>query len=204
MKKKKYIITMILLVVLCLGVQFTLKGTELSDYVSTALSVMAAVTCWLEFRSSERVNEAQLIMELNDQFITNPQFNEVEMKLERYYEKYVKAQQSGEPIGSIPFDINLDEINKERQGLINYLVHLEGVAALVNEEVLHLDAITDLMAYRYFIAVNNPHVQKKELLPYQDYYRGCFRIYDNWSKKLGADKVPMADHALVKGSTRKS
>lgn len=54
------------------------------------------------------------------------------------------------------------------------------------------------MAYRYFIAVNNPIVQKYELIPYKDYYQGCFKLYEKWSKELGEDKVPMVDNALSK------
>ena len=96
----------------------------------------------------------------------------------------------------IPFGIDLDVFDERRQSVINYLVHLEGIAALVNEGVLHLNVITDLMAYRYFIAVNNPVVQEKELYPFQDYYRGCFRIYEKWSKSLEAEKIPMAENAL--------
>ena len=97
-----------------------------------------------------------------------------------------------------PAELRFTERHRTRQDLVNYLVHLEGVAALVNEGVLHLDVITDLMAYRYFIAVNNPVVQQKELLPYRDYYQGIFRLYDNWSKTLGEGKVPLAEYALSK------
>ena len=86
---------------------------------------------------------------------------------------------------------------QERQHLVNYLVHLEGIAALVHEGVLRSKVVTNLMAYRYFIAVNNPIVQKNELLPYEDYYQGCFAIYEKWSKTLGQDKVPMNEYALI-------
>ena len=49
------------------------------------------------------------------------------------------------------------------------------------------------MSYRYFIAVNNPIVQKTELIKYKDFYHGIFDIYDNWVteiRKLG-EEPPM-------------
>ena len=51
------------------------------------------------------------------------------------------------------------------------------------------------MSYRYFIAVNNPIVQKLELLEYTDYYMGCFAIYDEWVEDLHEQGVipPMYD-----------
>ena len=78
----------------------------------------------------------------------------------------------------------------KRQNLVNYLVHLEGIATLVNNGVLRLDAINDLMAYRYFIAVNNPVVQQLELDPYEEYYHGLVGINTEWSKKMG-ENMPL-------------
>ena len=198
MRKQPYIAAMITLVLLYLIGQYYIGSDTYISVVTTVWTIVAGVSFWMEFRSNERINEAQLIMELNDQFISNPQFTAVELELEKYYAQYVKAQQAGEPTEDIPFGIDLDKFDDKRQSVINYLVHLEGIAALVNEGVLHLNAITDLMAYRYFIAVNNPVVQEKELLPYQAYYQGCFRIYDNWSRQLGEENVPMKDEALGK------
>lgn len=80
---------------------------------------------------------------------------------------------------------------------MNYLVYLEGIAALVKEWVLHIKVITNLMAYRYFIAVNNPLVQEEELLPYRNYYQGIFFIYKRWSDVLGKDNVPMSKYSLA-------
>ena len=196
MKKRSYIVTMFALVsIFLVGYRYA-KGSIYIEIITTILAIVAAVAFWMEFRSNERINEAQLIMELNDQFISNKQFAEVEWKLEKYYASFKNAKKSGEDVSRIPLDMDLSMDKQERQHLVNYLVHLEGIAALVNEDVLHLKAITNLMAYRYFIAVNNPIVQKVELLPYKDYYQGCIAIYDKWSKTLGKDKVPMNEYAL--------
>lgn len=204
MKRRPYIAAMIVLVALFLIGQYYITDNAYIEIITTVLAIVAAVAFWMEFRSNERINEAQLIMELNDQFISNPQFTKVELELEKYYSEYREAQRLGRDIDTIPFGIDMEKLDEKRQSVINYLVHLEGIAALVNEGVLHLNVITDLMAYRYFIAVNNPVVQEKELLPYREYYRGCFRIYEKWSQALGADKVPMGENALDKTDQKKA
>ncbi len=89
--------------------------------------------------------------------------------------------------------------NGNCQHLVNYLVHLEGIAAIINNGVLHLDVIDDLMAYRYFIAVNNPVVQKMELLEYANFFQGCFNVYQRWKKVLEKQKseIPMIENDLI-------
>lgn len=52
------------------------------------------------------------------------------------------------------------------------------------------------MSYRYFIAINNPIVQKLELLEYPEFYKGCIGIYDDWVKILIEQGIepPMYDY----------
>lgn len=190
MNKRHYILLMIVLSTLFLVGRYYIRDSVYIEIITTILAIIAAVCFFMELKSNERINEAQLIMELNDQFITNPQFTNVELELEKYFNAYRKAGSPEERTNGIPFGIDLDIFDENRQSLVNYLVHLEGVAALVDEGVLHLNVITDLMAYRYFIAVNNPIVQEKELLPYRDYYQGIIRIYEKWNEALGKIKFP--------------
>ena len=198
MRKIPYIAAMLLFIALyLLGQQYWDAGA-LNNTVATILAIVAAVAFWLEFKSNEQINEAQLVMELNNQFINNEKMSEVEWVLEKYYHAYREAKRAGADASALVLDMKLEITDRTRQDLVNYLVYLEGIATLVNEGVLHLNVITELMAYRYFIAVNNPIVQKLELLPYKDYYQGCFKIYEKWSKELGENKVPMREYALVK------
>ena len=198
MNKRHYILLMIILSALFVVSRYYITDSVYIEIITTVLAIIASVAFFMELKSNERINEAQLIMELNNQFITNPQFAEVELELEKYFYEYREAGCPEKRENGIPFNIDLNAFSEKRQAVINYLVYLEGIAALVDEGVLHLNVITDLMAYRYFIAVNNPVVQEKELLPYRDYYQGIIRIYDKWSKALGEDKVPMKNYSLAK------
>lgn len=166
---------------------------RLTETVATILAIVAAVAFWLEYHENKLLNEAQFIMELNEQFLSDSNLSEIEWELEKYYTRYLKNKLTEEYCEE--FEEHFDLEKRERQHLVNYLVHLEGIAALVNNGVIHLDAIDDLMSYRYFVAVNNPIVQKMELLEYPDYYKGCIGIYDAWAKELLGQgvKPPMYD-----------
>ena len=65
------------------------------------------------------------------------------------------------------------------------------------KNVLRLSVIDDLMAYRYFIAVNNPVVQKVELIPYQDYYQGLIKLFSKWAEMNKSMPMPKTRLDLV-------
>lgn len=189
------IMILIITVIVCVYLlgQFFWHWEWLTETVATIIAIVAAVAFWLEYHENKLLNEAQFIMELNEQFLSDSNLSEVEWELEKYYNRFRKDELTEEYCEE--FEEQFDLEKRERQHLVNYLVHLEGIAALVNNSVLHLDAIDDLMSYRYFIAVNNPIVQKLELLEYPDYYKGCFGIYDAWVAELQEQDViiPMYD-----------
>ena len=198
MRKWPYIFVMVALSSLYIFLQEKFPSETIGGTVTVVLAIIAAVAFWLEFRSSERLNEAKFIMDLNNQFISNPELTKVEYILEQYYKAYA-ATESEEERKKLSLGEKFDMDGKDRQSIVNYLVHLEGIATLVNSRVLHLNVIDDLMTYRYFIAVNNPIIQEQELLAYPNYYKGCIGIYKKWARVLEKQKIeiPMSDDALI-------
>lgn len=193
MKKWPYISIMFGLSVFYIFLQYKFQCELISRTIEVVLLIIAGVAFWLELRRGDILNEAKFIMDLNNQFICSPELTEIEYMLEQYYKNYSLNNKD-----VLTLDENFDINSEQRQYLINYLVHLEEIATLVNRGVLHLNVIDDLMAYRYFIAVNNPIVQNEELLKYKDFYKGCISIYDKWAKVLD-DKdidIPMNDNAF--------
>ena len=202
------LVILVITVISCLYIlgQRFCDWERLTETVATLLAIVAAVAFWLEYHENKLLNEAQFIMELNEQFLSDSNLSEVEWELEKYYNRYRKNEITEEY--KEEFAKKFDLKKRERQYLVNYLVHLEGIAALVNNGVIHLDAIDDLMSYRYFIAVNNSVVQDLELLEYPEYYKGCFGIYDDWVEELGKQGItpPMFDvmkNNLTKNSEKK-
>lgn len=118
-----------------------------------------------ETRQNE-IEEASFLLQYNQTFIQDENMLEVERLLEdqAYY------------------DLAVEEIltKENRQKFINYLVYLESLAPLILNGVLTLEHIDNLMAYRFFLAVDNCEVQEKELKLFAEYYRGCFKLYKIW------------------------
>ena len=114
------------------------------------------------------IEEASFILRYNQAFIQDKNMIEVERLLENqiYYS---------------PEEIDIISENN-RQQFINYLVYLEGMAPLILHGVLSLENIDNLMAYRFFLAMDNKELQEVELKPYAEYYRGCFKLYKKWKE----------------------
>ncbi len=110
--------------------------------------------------------EARFILEYNQAFIQDENMTQVEELLERQME------------GATEKVID----SSHRQKCINYLVYLEGLAPLIMRDVLKLEHIDDLMAYRFFLAANSPAMQEDQLFQYPEYYLGCFRLYRRWKE----------------------
>ena len=201
--RKKHILIICIALMLLLSVGYVLgqifiEWEKFDEVVNTVIVIVGAVAFWLEFKNNGYLNESQFIMELNNQFISNDDLIDIESQLEKCYcafhNKNFKLY--NEELSNFETYLTQD---KKRQYLVNYLVHLEGIAAIINNGVLHLDVIDDLMAYRYFIAVNNPVVQKLELLEYANFFQGCFNVYQRWKKVLEKQEseIPMIENDLI-------
>jgi len=193
-RKFWYIFIMVLLAIIYLCGQNFCDWEWLTEVFATTIAIITAVAFWLEYNENKLLNEAQFITDLNEQFICNDKMSEIEWELEKFYNKYRKGEVTEEYLKAFREKYDLE--NRDRQHLVNYLVHLEGIAALVKNKVLHIDMIDDLMSYRYFIAMNNPVVQEIELLEYPDFYKGCIQIYQKWVNHMETKekvKPPMYD-----------
>lgn len=168
------------------------KTSVIAGMLSGVLAAVAAGLVLFQLRENEKeqirqndIAEATFIMQHNQSFIQDANMCMVQHLLEEQAH-YGRKEEI----------INDDN----RQLFVNYLVHLEGLAPLIIEGILNLEHIDDLLSYRFYLAVNNKEVQEKELKPFADYYRGCFKIYKIWTeyrKKKGYN-VLLEETALDK------
>ena len=204
-REGKYYFVIVIAVVVYWFTSFVFPLDPVTKRVTATTTLIAAVAFWLQFKRAERLNESNYIMNLNNQFIGNKNMSHVEHELELYYNQYEtlkgdKDRISDEEVWSIHLGLNQSRRSEECQEIINYLVYLEALAALVDQQVIHLEVIDDLFSYRFFLAVNNPVVQQNELLPYADYYQGIFKLSKRWTAdhhKRGI-KIPMDQFNLSK------
>ena len=168
------------------------KTSVIAGMLSGVLAAVAAGLVLFQLRENEKeqirqndIAEATFIMQHNQAFIQDKNMSDVQYLLEEqsFYGRNVEI-------------INADN----RQHFVNYLVHLEGLAPLIIEGILNLEHIDDLLSYRFYLAVNNKEVQEKELKPFADYYRGCFKIYKIWTdyRKKKGYSILLEDSALDK------
>lgn len=148
--------------------------SDVATVITTITAIVGAFAIWFQMKRERDINEAEFIMNYNTSFIENPEYVALEQKLEQY-RKRVEQKSSVDEYEDIITEEN-------RQTVINYLVYHEALAVFVKKRVLSLDSIDDLFAYRFFLIMNNPEVQRKELCPEAQYYHGCFWLHKKWTE----------------------
>lgn len=204
-RERKYYIAIMIVVVAYLVASNFIPVDPFSKRITTVTALISAVAFWLQFKRTERLNESNYIMNLNNQFIGNKDMTHVEHNLELFYNQYEtrlagRKELTEDEYSEIHLGINQSRTSDDCQKLINYLVYLEALAALVDRQVIHLDVIDDLFSYRFFLAVNNPVVQQGELFPYADFYQGIFKLSERWTKNHHdrSIPIPMEQFSLTK------
>ena len=148
-----------------------IKG--LSDGSKTVIvwieAVVAAISVAIvafPLRKAEQVEKEEFILQYNQSFIENDKMTDIE--------SYLEFRLTGDGSKTIK------DLAENRQDMVNYLVYLEGLASCGHKGVLDYKSIDDLFAYRFLVAMNHPEVQAMDLRPWATYYRGCFRLYEEW------------------------
>ena len=141
-----------------------------------------------------QIQEAGFIVQCNQIFLENEKM------------QYIESCLMNEDMGICTLEERWDD--EMLQDCVNYLVYLEGIAPLILANIIKIETIDNLFAYRYFIAVNNPLLQKKSLDCYDRFYKGCFMIYKEWRNyrinthcatpfnERYRDVIPMAEFEL--------
>jgi hypothetical protein len=140
---------------------------------------MGAFGIWLELSKEQEVNQASFILSINSDFYAlggkgTMYAADLEKKLDEDYSKIKKL-----------------ELKEEDQIMvIQYLVWVKTLSSLINRRMVKFSAIDDLFAYKFFVAVNHPEIQKMELIPYQTAYKGIYKAHKAWKqyrKKKGLE-----------------
>jgi len=184
---------------------------DLVDWITLIVEIVGIIFVYITLRKDKKIKEAEFITEYNFQFISSQPLIDMERKLENCYQRYennLKKEDGAvnyqvawaamvEIMGFSPLSES-QGVSRNYQKMINYLVYWEAFAPLILSGHVKLEAIDDAFGYRYFIAMNNPVVQKYELLKEADYYCGCLRLYEKWYwyRKESNKKIPLEDFAL--------
>ena len=94
-----------------------------------------------EAKHQSAIQESNFLFRYNQAFITNADMTTVELHLDQDLE------------GERAF---CEEGPHDRQKVTNYLVYLESLAPLMLNDIISFSYADDLMAYRFFLAINKP------------------------------------------------
>ena len=147
--------------------------SDVGSIGEVVVAVVAAIIITIQLKQEKeiekeenRISEADFILRYNNIFLGNSAMQEVQEKLTKHYMNIEELTE--------------DDVYKNLQEYVNYLVYLEGIAPLILNGVIDLKHVDDLFAYRYFIAMNNPVLQKISLQKFPQHYRGCYKLYRVW------------------------
>ena len=180
-----------------------LSFDSIRNRLTTLFAIISALAFWLQFKKTERLNESNYVMNLNNQFINNKNMTKIEHELELYYNQYIEVKKKlgrdmeANDINEIRLGINLSRTSEDCQTLIDYLVYLESLAIMVENGVIRIQDVDDLFSYRFFLAVNNPVVQEHELLPFSDFYQGTYRLCRRWIQNHRRKQIPIPSRRFV-------
>ena len=185
--KKSYIVTLIgsLLVIGSLIVTLWLDeglGGRIAQIVTIATAIIGAVALFLQFKKDKEINQASFLMNFSASFYDDYELYDV-------YNELDKANTDH----SYTFDYDAYRIK-----IVAYLEWIESIASLIEKRIIDFHSIDNNLAYRFFVIVNNKQVQDNELIPFADFYRGTFYLYNKWYKYDIAHGIhmPKEDTAL--------
>ena len=139
--------------------------------ITILTAIVGAFGIWLELNKEQEINQASFILQIHGDFYA------LGGKGTMYaadLEKMLDEDFSGKK------KLSLKESDSEM--VIQYLVWVKTLSSLINRRMIKISAVDDLFGYKFFVAINNPEIQKMELIPYQTAYKGIYKAHKLWSK----------------------
>lgn len=159
-------------------------GGRIANIITIITAIIGAVALFVQFKKDKELNKANFMLEYNKTFYNDYNLTDLFNVLDNY---------ESSPEKSFDYD-------KYQGDVARYLQWLESIASLIERGVIDFYMMDNVLAYRFFIFVNNPIIQEKELIPYYKYERGIFYLYEKWHKyeEMREISIPLTETALHK------
>lgn len=163
------VLSLIILRISLLWYQYTYQNNNYEfidntlNLLSIILNAVGVLFIAIQLYDTKKIQEAEFIVELNQAFVSNPNYAKMYSKLE-------KNDQTKEKI-------KLDMIE-----ISNYLTFFETIYILLVDGVITLSILDDLFSYRFFLAIHNETVQKMKLVNSPSNFRNIFLLEKIWMK----------------------
>lgn len=168
--KKNRIITIVSCLLLVVALFCTLFfddsiGGRISEIITIATALIGAIALFFQFKRDKDINQASFVVEFGKSFEEKEGCREIMQKLEDYRKGNT--------------DVFTD---KDYSYIVSYLQWCETLSILVQTNVLNLKTIDNLYSYWFFLITNNPYIQKLELIPEAEFYKGTYILHKIWTK----------------------
>lgn len=189
MKKSVLIILGVFLIVVISNTE-PFKQT-VSPYISTLANLTAAggvIALFFQFKREGDLNEADFILRINTEFITNE-------SIVRIYKMLEESKADGQKENPFTKDDIID--------MANYLTYFEPFYSLVRRKIVKIESIDPILSYRFFLAVNNKYMQEMLLCAENKEiaWEATYKLHNHWSKyraKLDRE-IWESEYCLSKG-----
>lgn len=144
-------------------------GTRVSDIITIATALIGALALFFQFKRDKDINQASFIIEYGKIFTETPGCHDVMMKLDKYR------------LGQTDIFKKSTTPDEDYAGIVAYLEWCESLSVLIQKGVMDFETVDNLYSYRFFLITNNEYVQKLELVPEREFYKGVFALHEMWS-----------------------
>lgn len=136
-----------------------LGETLFFDVLTTFTAIFGFFVIIIQSNRSKDLDEAQFILNLNQQYLSNKEYQKVIDSLEAE---------------TIPAGI--DDL------IAQYFDFFEALYVLLQKRFIRFKLIDDLFCFRFFSVVNNKYVQDSILAPHKSYYKNIVKLHQKWKK----------------------
>lgn len=159
---------------------FLANGTNFFNVLMTFTAICGVFGIIYQNDQSNKLNAAQFIFDLNQQYISNINYQKVLDMLETN--------------SDVSYSVEFNDT------IAQCLDFFESLYIFLQNGLISMMLIDELFCFRFFIVVNSRYVQDNVLTPHKDYYRNIVRlhyVWKNYKLKRGSEKsIPMINSDL--------
>lgn len=176
---KSYMFIMVFLIIMFSILVFDNLINEVIGTIGLIASVLIVI---YQLSCDNDITMGTFILELNNSFIGNERILAIYHRLKSFEDMTDEEKEHCITEEDRP---NLDE----------YLVFFETISVLRKKGIIEMSTLDEMFGYRFFIAMNNPLVQKIELeaTGFENYV-ALIELYKEWRqyriRKYGKDAIP--------------
>lgn len=128
------------------------------EVINTVATLLSLVLILVELNESQNLSGGTFVTELSESFVDNEAIMSLYKKLE----------------------LNQPIADEDTVDIVAYLTYYETMYVLLKKNAVDLPLLDDLFAYRFMLALNNPHIRRISLVRYGYAYVNIYKLEKKW------------------------